>query len=90
MVCRALQAVRESGEDLREPDALSLLMTATALFDELAIKVGRPEIVLTALREAVELCDWAVAADPELMERIRPYRDRFYHRISLMTAQQNQ
>ena len=90
MVCRALQTVRGSGADLRGPDALNLVMTATTFFDELATKVGRPEIVLTALREVLELCDRAVAADPELMERVRPYRDRFYHRISLITAQQTQ
>ena len=89
MVCRALQTVRGSGADLRGPDALNLVMTATTFFDELATKVGRPEIVLTALREALELCDRAVA-DPELMERVMTYRDRFYHRISFITAQQNQ
>jgi len=87
MVCRALQAVRESGADLIGSDALSLLMTATTLFDELATKVGRPEIVLTALREALELCD-RVATDSELMRFVTPYRDRFYCRISSITAQQ--
>jgi len=90
MVCRTLQAVRESGADLIESDALSLIMTATFLFDGLATKVGRPEIVLTALREALNLCDRAMAADSRLIGLVQPYRERFYHRISLITTQQNQ
>lgn len=88
MVCRALRTVRESGANLIGSDALNLIMSATSLFDELATKVGRPEIVLTALKEAVELCDRAVMADSNLMAAIQPYRDRFYHRISLIAAQQ--
>jgi len=87
MVCRALQAVRESGAVLIASDALSLIMSATALFDELAIKTGRPEIVLTSLREALELCDRAVAADSKLIELVQPYRDRFHHRIGLIATQ---
>jgi len=73
---------------LTEPDALSQVMTATSLFDKLATTVGRPEIALTASR-SVELCDRAVAADSNLMAVIQPYRDRFYHRIRLIAAQQN-
>ena len=88
MVCRALQTVRESGASLTGTDALSQIMSATAFLDELATKVGRPEIVLIALREALELCDRAVAADSNLMAVIQPYRDRFYHRIGLIAAQQ--
>jgi len=87
MVCRVLQAVRTSDAGLTEPDALSQVMTATSLFDKLATTVGRPEIALTALKEAVELCDRAVAADSNLMAVIQPYRDRFYHRIRLIAAQ---
>jgi hypothetical protein len=87
MVCRALQAVRKSDAGLTEPDALSQVMTATTLFDKLATKVGRPEIALTALKEAVEFCDRAMAADSNLMAVIQPYRDRFYHRIRLIAAQ---
>jgi hypothetical protein len=88
MVCRTLQAVRKSDAGLTEPDALSLILSATSLFDELATKVGRPEIALTALKEAVEVCGRAVAADSELMERVKPYGDRFSERISFITAQQ--
>lgn len=87
MVCRALQTVRESGTNLIGPHALSLILTATTLFDELATKVGRPEIVLTALRDAIELCDRAATADSKLIELVRPYREWFSHRISLITAQ---
>lgn len=90
MVCRALQTVRKSDAGLTEPDALSQVMSSTALFDELATKVGRPEIALTALREALDLCDRAMAADSNQMAVIQPYRDRFYHRIHLITAHQEQ
>ena len=90
MVCRALQTVRESDASLTETDALSQIMSVTAFFDALATKVGRPEIVLTALREALELCDRAMAADSRLIELVQPYRDRFHHRISLIAAQPGQ
>ena len=90
MVCRALQAVRKSDAGLTEPDALSQVMTATTLFDKLATKVGRPEIVLTALREALNLCDRAMAADSRFIELVQPYRDRFHHRIGLIAAQPEQ
>jgi hypothetical protein len=88
MVCRALQSVRESGANLIGPHALSLIMTATTLFDELATKVGRPEIVLTALREALELCDRTAAANSDLLELVLPYRAHFSQRISSITARQ--
>ena len=90
MVCRALQTIRESDARVTGTDALSLIMSATALFDELATKVGRPEIVLTTLREALNLCDRAMAADSRLIELVQPYRDRFHHRISLIAAQPGQ
>ena len=90
MVCRALQTVRESDASLTGTDALSQIMFSTALFDKLAAKVGRPEIVLTTLREALNLCDRAMAADSRLTEFVQPYRDRFHHRISLIAAQQEQ
>lgn len=90
MVCRALRAVRESGANLIGSDALNLVISATSLFDELATKVGRPEIVLTALREAQELCDRAAAADPGLMEYVKPSCERFSQRISSITTQQKQ
>jgi len=88
MACRALRAVRESGANLIGSDALILIISATSLFDELATKVGRQEIVLTALKEALDLCDRAVAADSRLTGLVQPYRDRFRHRISLIAAQQ--
>jgi len=87
MVCRALQTVRGSEAKLIESDALSLILTATTLFDELATKTGRPEIVLTALRDALELCDRAMAANSKLMELVRPYHERLSQRISFITAQ---
>lgn len=88
MVCRALRTVRESGANLKGSDALNLIISATSLFDELATKVGRPEIALTALKEAVELCDRAVAADPGLMEYVKPSCERFSQRISSITTRQ--
>jgi hypothetical protein len=90
MVCRALQAAREAGANLIEPQALSLILAVTALFDELATKVGRPEIVLTALRDALELCDRAVAADSKRTELVQPYYERFSRQISFITAQQKE
>jgi hypothetical protein len=82
-VCHSLDLLRHPNVVRTSPQALTMILAATTLLDDVVTALGERDAAVAEMKDALDVCDAAIARHPRLAEAdyLREHTERFRARL---------